>query len=337
VVTKAVFDNPVYRVLADLVGRKQLLTAGQTPEQVVAAYAISVKDAADQLGLTESSVRTAITNRKLSAMKRNGDWYIRPESIASYKVSNRGRKKAAPVARSPTEHSPPTDGVTVICGNKPGGSLSVLIANGELDIVGRNGDEVIAHFPPGWARAAVKMTTSRGVRVFELEPAGEATDAELRVEHLGFLVAGEFKIVKKHNSTKAANAAWKGYTTGIATELEANESYSAGREAGERWARHDAQPSHLRRLEEKYDHKTLTGVPDAYGRAGVLYSLLTGDQHGDLVEIRSFWKGALGEGSVEKIEGITFAEGFVAGALEVSRSRAAESVTQSTSARPVVS
>jgi hypothetical protein len=209
IVTKTVFDNPVYRVLADLVGRKQLLVAGQTPEQAAAAYTVSVKDAADQLGLTESSVRTAIVNRKLSATKRNGDWYIRPESVASYKVSNRGRKKAPPA-----EHAPPAD-VTVVCGNKPGGSLSVLIANAELVIDGKkDGNTVLAHFPPGWTRAAVKTTTARGVRVFELEPAGEAADAELshEVEHLGFTVAGEFKIVRKHNATEAANAVWKRYT-----------------------------------------------------------------------------------------------------------------------------
>jgi hypothetical protein len=222
IVTKAVFENPMFRVLADLVGRKQLLAAGQTPEQAVAAYTISVKDAAAQLGLTESSVRTAINNRKLSAVKRNGDWYIHPNSVASYKVSNRGRKKAAldPLEADRAEVNAPAQaggaaakhGVTVFCGSAPGGSLAVRIANAELVVDHKKGNTVVGHFPPGWTRAAVRTTTSNGVRVFELEPAA-AMDAELphEVQHLGFMVAGEFKVVKKHNATKAAAEVWKKY------------------------------------------------------------------------------------------------------------------------------
>jgi len=222
IVTKAVFENPVYRVLADLVGRKQLLAAGQTPEQASAAYTVSVKDASAQLGLTESSVRTAINNRKLSAVKRNGDWYIRPESIASYKVSNRGRKKVAidSSEADPAESNAATQpsgaaaehGVSVICGSMPGGSLDVRIANAELVVDHRIGHTVSGHFPSGWTRAAVKTTTSNGVRVFELEPA-VVMDAELphELKHLGFMVAGEFKVVKKHNATKTAVEVWKKY------------------------------------------------------------------------------------------------------------------------------
>jgi hypothetical protein len=222
IVTKAVFENPVYRVLADLVGRKQLLAAGQALPQAAMAYTMSVKDTSTALNLTESSVRTAIHNRKLSAVKRNGDWYVHPNSVASYKVSNRGRKKAAPDSSEakPVEPSvavQPSDAaaeheVNVICGSMPGGSLAVRIVNGELVGVIKTGHLVSGQFPPGWTKAAVKTTTGNGVRVFELEPEA-ATDAELphEVRHLGFMVAGEFKIVKKHNATKAAVEVWKKY------------------------------------------------------------------------------------------------------------------------------
>jgi hypothetical protein len=100
-VTQTVFDNPIYHIMRELLFRKELAAAHQTVEQVAAPYTISVKDAAKKLGITESSVRAAITARKLEAWMRNGQWYLRPESIASYKVSNRGRKKRKKATTKP--------------------------------------------------------------------------------------------------------------------------------------------------------------------------------------------------------------------------------------------
>ena len=92
-VTREAFENPVYRVMTELLFRKELAVANQTVDTVAAAHTVSVKEAARQLGITEASVRAAIAGRKLAAWMRNGQWYLRPESVASYKVSNRGRKK----------------------------------------------------------------------------------------------------------------------------------------------------------------------------------------------------------------------------------------------------
>ena len=59
IVTKSVFQNPVYLVFADLVARKQMLALNQSPEQLAAPYTLTVKDAAESsFGLTESAVRT---------------------------------------------------------------------------------------------------------------------------------------------------------------------------------------------------------------------------------------------------------------------------------------
>jgi excisionase family DNA binding protein len=98
-VTRAVLDNPVYHIMIDMLFRKRLAAANQTLDQVAATHTISVREAARRLGITESSVRAAITARKLAAWMRNGQWYLRPESVASYKVSNRGRKKRKKKAR----------------------------------------------------------------------------------------------------------------------------------------------------------------------------------------------------------------------------------------------
>lgn len=211
VVTKAVFENPVYRIFADLVGRKQMIADGQTRDDVAAAYTVSVKEAARRLDLTESSVRTAITNRKLSAMKVNGDWYIHPNSVASYKVSNRGRKKPPQTAEQPASAI-----VRVICGSAKGASLSVRIAGEELVTEAKLGNVTRAHFPDRWARAAIRTTSGAGTRVFEVEPAPADAAGEV-VQLGGFSVSGPFKIVKKHNATAAAGAAWKRYAREKAT------------------------------------------------------------------------------------------------------------------------
>jgi uncharacterized protein YunC (DUF1805 family) len=190
--------DPLYHVLADMVFRAQLRAVGQTAEDVYATYTVSVAEAAEQLGITVASVRAAITARKLAAVMRNGQWYLRPESVASYKVSNRGRKKAAV--------EPATADVQVRCGSAEGGSLSVRIVGGELKVDAKKGDAVLAHFPAGWSRALLKATTKQGVRVFELEPApGESGE----VEHLGLYARGPFRVVKTHTATRTANAVWK--------------------------------------------------------------------------------------------------------------------------------
>jgi len=92
-VTLKAFDNPAYRIMTDQMGLKQLQLGLATREIWDRQFTISVKEAAKQLNITPGAVRAAITGRKLAAHLLNGQWYIHPNSIAAYKVSNRGRKK----------------------------------------------------------------------------------------------------------------------------------------------------------------------------------------------------------------------------------------------------
>jgi hypothetical protein len=94
-VTKKVFENPVYHIMADQIGVKQIQLGLVKKEDWDTQFTISVPEAAEQLGITPGAVRAAITAKKLAAHFRNGQWYVNPNSIASYKVSNRGRKKSA--------------------------------------------------------------------------------------------------------------------------------------------------------------------------------------------------------------------------------------------------
>lgn len=201
-VTRRVFENPVYRVLTDLIGVKQLNLGQLEPAKVDAAFTISVQDAATQLGLTPGAVRAAIVARKLAGHMRNGQWYTRPEAVAAYKVSTRGRKKsgAAPVNAMSR--------VVFRAGGVAGGSLSVRVAGRELTVTKHDDGTITGEVPPEWERAAVKTTTKSGVRVFELEPDPGGSE---EVEHLGLFVRGPFRVVGRHNNTRAANAAWKVY------------------------------------------------------------------------------------------------------------------------------
>jgi hypothetical protein len=104
VIRRAALEHPAFHIMGDLLFRKHLAVRTMSPEVVAAAYTVSVKDAARQLGITGASVRAAISGHKLDARMRNGQWYLRPESLAAYKVSNRGRKKTRrPAAGAPTK------------------------------------------------------------------------------------------------------------------------------------------------------------------------------------------------------------------------------------------
>jgi hypothetical protein len=195
VVTKAVFDSPEYKVLADLLQVKRVQVVGMVMPD--SAYTVSVPDAADRLGITPSAVRAAIAGKKLDARQVNGEWLIRDESVGGYRVSNRGRK-AEPR-------------VLVAYGSEPGRSLSVSKpASGTLKVerVRRPGPEHIhtAQFAPGWTGAVIRTTAEGGkVRVFKIVPA-EGADEE--IAHGSFYVRGPFQITARENNAKRASELW---------------------------------------------------------------------------------------------------------------------------------
>jgi hypothetical protein len=191
-VTKAVFANPVYHVMADLIGRKQVQIGQLDLAATADAYSVSVPDAARRLGITAASVRAAINARKLAAWRKNGQWWVRPESIASYKVGTRGRKRAAAPA------------VVARVGSEPGASLSLRVAGGQLVREREEGEQVVGRLPAGWTRAVVRTTGRAGARAFVIEPAAEPGE----IAHGGLYVRGPFKVVERINNPTAAKAAW---------------------------------------------------------------------------------------------------------------------------------
>jgi hypothetical protein len=93
-VTVAVHADPVYRVMRDQLAVKEIAAGLYDPAEARKAYTLSVPAAAKQLGISPAAVRLAISNQRLAAVYDNGQWWIRPSSVASYKVSNRGPKAA---------------------------------------------------------------------------------------------------------------------------------------------------------------------------------------------------------------------------------------------------
>lgn len=97
-VTRAVLDNPLFHLLNDLVGRKEVEQGELDVEAALAAYTVDVPTAAGQLGITPQAVRNAIDTRRLAAAWKGGQWWVRPESVASFRVSKAGRPKLRPAS-----------------------------------------------------------------------------------------------------------------------------------------------------------------------------------------------------------------------------------------------
>jgi hypothetical protein len=93
-VTAAVHADPIYRVMRDQIALKEAVAGTFNPADARKAYTLSVPKTSKKLGISPAAVRLAISNQKLAAVYDNGQWWIRPESVASYKVSNRGPKAA---------------------------------------------------------------------------------------------------------------------------------------------------------------------------------------------------------------------------------------------------
>lgn len=213
-VTPAVLTNPLYKVMADLIDRKRVAMGELDIAAAHARHTVSVPEAATQLGITEQAVRAAIDADRLAAIYRNGQWWLTPESLASYQVSRRGPKGKGRGG----EPAPGAAPVLVRVGSAPGASLSVRVRDGDLITERKDGGAVLGRFPPGWRSAVVRTTLgSGGARAFTLEPAeGEQNEIGLG----GLYVRGPFRIAKKYNTAKAATEAWEsfGRATGETTQ-----------------------------------------------------------------------------------------------------------------------
>lgn len=189
-VTAAAFENPVFRVLLDLLDRKRAATGSLNVEQAAARYTLSINEAAEQLGISSSAVRTAVLEGRLPSWIKDGQVKLAPESVDSYAVSRRGR--------------PPR--LQVTCGSKEGASMRVRVIGGELDVTKKERG-LVEGLIERWERVGVitgaKREGATTHRFWLLTPGG----TEQRVELGPFHVVGRFTVTEQRNG-KAANEAW---------------------------------------------------------------------------------------------------------------------------------
>jgi hypothetical protein len=97
-VTNKNCDNPILKILSDMLNRKQILLGKLNWDATVAAYTVDVATAAKELNLTEDEVIAAITRKELGAIKRGEHWMLRPNSLDSYRfLKSKAEPRATPV------------------------------------------------------------------------------------------------------------------------------------------------------------------------------------------------------------------------------------------------
>jgi excisionase family DNA binding protein len=191
-VTAAVFENPIYHVLTDLLGRKRVQVGTLDLAAARARFTMTVGEAAERLGVNATAVRKAIAARRLVAWKDGPAWWLDPTTVDSFQLARRGL--------------PPR--LEVRMGNAPGVALRVKYP-GDLEGEDRPAANTVAGTITHWKRVAVLTSMERddgekGQRLFILEPGGK----ESEVKAGDFYVRGRFT-TKKVNSSERAREQWK--------------------------------------------------------------------------------------------------------------------------------
>jgi len=89
-VTRATLENPLFRICIDCLSRKEIRAGRIDLAQAHAAYTVDVPTAAEQLGVSPQAVRAGIDSFKYDALFAKGQWWLRPETVASLKLSREG-------------------------------------------------------------------------------------------------------------------------------------------------------------------------------------------------------------------------------------------------------
>jgi excisionase family DNA binding protein len=93
IATQKTVAHPAYRVLCDLIEQKRLADRGISVSQLAKRYTITVADAAERLGVHESAVRQAIHAGRLSAWRKDQQYFLHPKWLEQFKQSSAGEKR----------------------------------------------------------------------------------------------------------------------------------------------------------------------------------------------------------------------------------------------------
>lgn len=195
-VTRAVLDNPLYQAMTDLLGRKQVQLGQLDLATAGAPYTVTLAEAAEALGLSQTAARQAIDSYRLAGWKKGNAWFIHPASVESYKAGNYG-PPLKPRTGERLEIRMGVDGA--------GEALKLKYPAGEVEK--EAGHVHTGNVPPGWRRVGVLATSGPTTRFFALEPGEEMGTIELG----GFYVRGRFRRAATENSAAKARVAWKAF------------------------------------------------------------------------------------------------------------------------------
>lgn len=193
VVTRAVFADPVYHLMLDLLSQKRVQEGTLDVDKAAARYTLTVAQAAERAGVHESAIRQAIAANRLSAWKRGTRLYLAEDDVDAYKPARHG----------------PAPPLEVCFGSKEGARLSIKHDGGEL-VTEKAGAIHTGHLER-WKRAAVLAGSGDKVRFWQLEPGEELEE----IGHAGFYVRGRARVVAKENNPQKARDAFIAF--GVAT------------------------------------------------------------------------------------------------------------------------
>lgn len=198
-VTREVLDNPVYGVLTDLLARKTLARTKTTPERLAARYTVTVAEAAEQKGVSEDAIRKAIRERRLSAWKKDGVYYLEPKSLEAVSLGGRGPAPKVQLQGRAQGRSATSGSLSIRAGHEGDVSFKVKAPGASESKPPARLDK--------WSRVGVLTGGHGKLRFFELEPGGEPNELEFH----GFHARGPFRVVRKVNNAKAAREAWEAF------------------------------------------------------------------------------------------------------------------------------
>lgn len=202
VVTPRVLDNPIYRVMSDLLYRKRVVEESINVDEMAARATLTPNEVAKRLGVQPSAIRQAIAAGRLAAWMRDGVNYIDPASLEHFELAPRGRAPSDDVPRASAHALVIREGF-----DREFVLRTKLPAELQDSVTERaDGSEVVSGKLAPWRRVLVRVAhrSKKTLRLFVIEPA----DKDNSITAGPFSVSGRFAITEKVNNTKRVDEEW---------------------------------------------------------------------------------------------------------------------------------
>lgn len=191
--TGEVSRHPLFFVMWDFIQRKRVASGTLDLDALNARHSLSVAEAGNELGVSMKSLRKAIHGGRIPALRRDGQWFLDPDTVERYCVVLRG---------------PATD-AHARTGHDGRGHTLHIATDGQVTVLAR-WSSIVEKQISGWSRIFVR-TIEKGdgerdtSRFYELAAGG--AHEPVRLDALE--VTGRFKVVRHVRNSRAALEAWE--------------------------------------------------------------------------------------------------------------------------------